>query len=97
MPSRCCRRAGVNGSRARHAGEAAALRRRGIADDDADDLAERLTLRDQQQDDRVLCVECSHYRPGRCGNHKVAGLSSVDVGRDLAVLLQRCGGFQAAR
>jgi len=72
---------------------AAALRRRGIAGDDADDLAERLTLRDRERDTRVLCAECSHYRPGRCGNHKAAGLLSMEVGRDMAARLQRCPGF----
>jgi len=70
-----------------------ALRRRGIADHDADDLAERLTLHDRQQDDRSLCLECSHYRPGRCGNHRRAGMSAPDVGRDLAAMLQCCPGF----
>ncbi len=72
---------------------AAALRQRGLTGHDADDLAERLTLRDRQQDERVACVECSHYRPGRCGNHRRAGISAPDVGSDMAVLLQRCPGF----
>jgi len=76
---------------------AASLRRGGIGDDDADDLAERLTLRDRQQDDRVMCLECSHYRPGRCCNHRSAGLPGSEVGRDLAALLQRCPGFQSMR
>ncbi len=71
------------------------LRRR-IDATDADDLAERLHLRDVQGDDRVLCVECAHLRgrPGAwaCGNHVAA-----DVGRDLAgdlvTTMQRCAGF----
>lgn len=82
---------------ARFQARAAALRRRGIDEDDADDLAERLTLRDRQQDERVLCAECSHYRPGRCGNHKAAGLASFEVGSDLSTMLQRCPGFQVER
>ena len=82
---------------ARFQARAAALRRRGVADDDAGDLAERLTLRDRERDERVLCAECSHYRPGRCGNHRAAGLSSAEVGRDMTVMLQRCSGFQSAR
>ena len=63
------------------------LMRRGFNATDADDLAERLHLRDVQGDDRACCVECRHYRPGRCGNPMAAGLLSPDVGRDLAVML----------
>ncbi len=47
-------------------------------------------------DVRVTCHACAHYRPGRCGNHRRAGLHAPDIGRDLATLLQRCPGFQAA-
>ena len=70
--------------------------RRGIDAADADDLAERLTLRDRDADDRVICAECSHYRPGRCGNHRSALLATAEVGGDLAVMLQRCPGFQSS-
>lgn len=70
--------------------------RRGIGATDADDIAERLHLRDVQVDDRRLCVECIHLagRAGawRCSNHRAAG-----VGRDLPAVLtttmQRCPGF----
>lgn len=71
--------------------------RRGVSATDADDLAERLTLRDRDGDARHMCVECSHYRPGRCGNHRRAGLHTADVGRDLMATLQRCSGFQPTR
>ena len=67
--------------------------RLGIDATAADDLAERLHLRDVQIDDRSMCVECTHYRPGRCGNHRHAGLNSPEVGRDLATLLQHCDGY----
>ena len=67
--------------------------RLGIDATDADDLAERLHLRDAQQDDRRMCLECLHYRPGRCGNHRRAGLDSPEVGRNLATLLQHCEGY----
>jgi hypothetical protein len=60
---------------------------------DADDLAERLTLRDRDDDKRVMCAECRHYRHGRCGNHRGAGLHSAVVGAELAELRQRCPGF----
>ena len=60
---------------------------------EAEKLAERLVRRDREGDDRVSCAgECTHYRSGRCGNHRSAGLQSADVGRDLASMLQRCSG-----
>ena len=58
------------------------LRRR-IDATDADDLAERLHLRDVHADYRHLGLECRHYRPGRCGNHKAAVLSSPAVAREV--------------
>jgi hypothetical protein len=62
---------------------------------DAERMAERLTLRDREADSRVSCTDCQHYQPGRCHNHRHAGLHGQDVGRDLASLLQRCPGFKA--
>jgi hypothetical protein len=72
----------------------ARLLRWGWPTPEADAMAERLARHDA--DDRVSCAgECAHYRPGRCGNHRLAGLQSADVGRDFAGLLQRCPGFQS--
>lgn len=65
----------------------------GIAADHTDDLAERLHLRGVEGDDRVLCVECRHHRPGRCGNQHAAGLHSPELALNLAVMLQDCQGF----
>ena len=73
------------------------LLRWGWAEPEAESLAERLVIRDRESDERVMCAECQHYRPGRCSNHRRAGLQSADVGRDLAALLQRCPGFQTVR
>ncbi len=70
------------------------LRRWGWADPDAEALAERLVIRDRGGDPRAACVDCDHYRPGRCANHRLAGLGSAEVGRDLAATLQRCAGFR---
>ena len=67
---------------------------RGVNADAAEAMADRLVIRDREQDDRRTCLECASYRPGRCGNHRRAGLQAPDVGRDLATLLQRCPGFQ---
>lgn len=72
------------------------LLRWGWAKSEAEKLAERLATRDRGADDRVMCAaECLHYRPGRCGSHKAAGLSTAEVGRDMASVLQRCQGFGA--
>ena len=60
---------------------------------DAQALADRLTRRDLTDDDRVSCVDCGQYRPGRCGNHRAARLRTSELGRDLASTLQRCQGF----
>ena len=60
----------------------------------AEAMARQLTLRDLAGEDRHACFECSHHQPGRCGNHRAAGLQSPEVGRDLAALLQRCPGFK---
>ena len=71
--------------------------RRGVSDEAAEAIADRLVIRDREQDDRRTCLECTTYRPGRCGNHRRAGLQAPDVGRDLATPLQRCPGFQPSR
>lgn len=71
--------------------------RRGFNATDADDLADLadlLHMRDTDGDDRVLCVECSHFRPGRCLDHRRAGLDSPEVGRQLATMPQRCAAFE---
>ena len=73
----------------------ARLLRWGWNEVDAEALADRLTMRDQY-DDRVSCIDCRHYRPGRCGDHRRAGLNAADVGRDLAGMLQRCPAFSEA-
>ena len=79
---------------ARFQTRAEAIQRRGFGHQDAADLSGQLHLRDVQADHRHLCIECRHYSPGRCNNHRRAGISAPDVGRDMAVLLQRCPGFQ---
>ena len=73
------------------------LIRWGWPEGEAEKLADRLARRDREADPRVSCTDCRHYRPGRCGNHRRAGLHSAELGRDLAALLQRCPGSQPAR
>lgn len=70
------------------------LLRWGWAEAEAEALAERLVRRDREADPRVMCSECSHYRPGRCGSHRQAGLQTPELGHDLAALLQRCPAFE---
>lgn len=72
----------------------ARLMRWGWLEHEAEKLAERLVKRDREpDDDRVSCTDCRNYRRTRCGNHRQAGLSAPDVGRDLAAMLQRCPAF----
>ena len=42
------------------------LLRWGYDEQAADDMAERLTLRDRERDDRHVCSECRHGRSSRC-------------------------------
>ena len=66
----------------------------GWAEPEAEALAERLVIRDRDADERVSCADCTHYRPGRCGSHRAAGLRAPELALDLAALLQRCLGFE---
>lgn len=59
--------------------------RRGTSATNADDLAERLTLRDREGDTRASCAECRHGRSARCPD-----------GAPLpAAVLHRCPTFEA--
>ena len=56
------------------------LMRRGIGADDADDLAERLTLRDREVDDQRICIECSQPSDkGRCIAAATRRLAGADT------------------
>ena len=72
----------------------AANQRHGCGAQDAEDLAEQLHLRDVEGDRMVMCMECSHYRPGRCGNHRAAELMVPELPRVVTVMFQRCPGFE---
>lgn len=65
----------------------------GYTELDAEHLAERLTHRDRESDERVNCADCRHCRTGRCGNHRYAGVGAPELSRDLMAMLQRCAGF----
>jgi hypothetical protein len=73
------------------------IQRLWYVEQDAEDLAELLHLRDVQQDGRALCLEC-RYLTGttatawRCGSHKSASVPRMLPG-DLVTRLQRCPAF----
>ena len=67
-------------------------------------LADKLEVRDRDQDDRRVCLECKHFAghgagSWRCGNWQVAGIAILSryaqLPADLVVQLQRCDGFTA--
>lgn len=82
----------------RFVARASQLMRLGLGASDADDLAERLHLRDVLHDDCRMCVECRHHRGGpnddRCANSVKAGPRVR--GPHAPTLLQRCPGFALA-
>ncbi|MCV2367323.1 hypothetical protein [Roseateles oligotrophus] len=69
--------------------------RRGMADTEADQLADKLLQADRQQTGQVTCHLCQHFNPRRktCSNFKQAGVGQ-EVGSDLAAMLQRCPGYR---
>lgn len=83
-----------DGAITRFKARAADIQRRGFGEQDADDLAELLHLRDASGDHRHLCVECKHL-----AGTLTTGLrcrAGHPVGQDLATLLQRCVSFRTA-
>lgn len=81
----------------RYLARRARLVRWGWAAADAAEFAARLTRRDlDASDDRRACLECRHYERGRCAQHRAAGLQANAVGRELAVLPQRCPAHEPA-
>ena len=62
---------------------------------DAEHLAERLTLRDREGDDRRLCLECTWLSDtGRCLAAATGRLAGVDRRLEpIQTLLQRCNAF----
>jgi hypothetical protein len=64
----------------------------------AEQLADRLVIRDRDSDDRTICFECSNLRVGwRCGNWARAGVAIRAIDANLPFefmsLMQRCDGF----
>jgi hypothetical protein len=66
-------------------------------------LADKLVIRDREQDDRHSCIECTHLVGAsgwRCGNWQRAGVAIraryAQLPTDWMYLLQRCDGFTHA-
>ncbi|MCK6432049.1 MAG: hypothetical protein L6Q68_03310 [Aquabacterium sp.] len=83
---------------ARFAARVSGFLRVGLAGVDADDLAERLHLRDLDRDDRRTCLECAVLVPmgpagWRCGASARAGVAHA-LPLELVGALQRCAGFR---
>ena len=70
---------------------------RGLIAEDADDLAQRLTRRDLEQDDRRVCLECRHMsgevEHRRCSQWRKLWIGEASMPADLVDVLQRCQGF----
>lgn len=67
---------------------------RGIHIEEAERLADGLVMRDREQDDRRICLECSQLRGSRCSVPAKSGAGS-NV-QSLIRLPQRCAGFDPA-
>ena len=72
--------------------------RRGLSPTTADDMAERMTWRDRDGDDRRTCIECRHLsRDARCTLARAGKLIGIDRALEpIPTLLQRCDGFNAS-
>jgi hypothetical protein len=63
---------------------------------DAKEIAHRLMIRDREQDDRRLCLECRYFKPHRleCNNFEWAGFTQPKLSSNWVSQLQRCLGFE---
>ena len=76
--------------------------RRGLAEPDAEKLADKLMTRDRESDDRRLCLECAHLAgyagPWGCRNWQRAAVANKARDAQLSAALvnqpQRCDGFK---
>ncbi len=76
--------------------------RRGVAEPDAETLADRLFERDYERDTRRMCLACAHLqRSGHCFAakqgcllHSPAGTRAADHYTPLQQTLQRCEAFE---
>ena len=71
---------------------------KGLAIDVGEALADRLVMRDREQDSRRVCMECAHLRSDHCGNWKLAGVAirsrDSKLPTNMLTQLQHCDGFK---
>ena len=78
------------------------LTRKGVSLSEAEALAERLIVRDRDEDERQLCLECLHLQGDvsrwRCANAQRAGIAvgtvTAPLPAGLTQQLQRCPGLK---
>lgn len=70
---------------------------RGVCHNEAESLADKLAIRDREQDERHCCLECSGLQ-GKdfwcCTNWQRAQVPRSGLPRDFVKQLQRCPGFK---
>lgn len=70
---------------------------RGLNMDDASALADRMAHRDDEHDDRRICLECKHLSGDvvhrRCSQWRKLWIGDASTPADLVDVLQRCAGF----
>lgn len=75
----------------------AVFRDRGLNPGDSLAMALRLALRDQERDDRRVCLECAHLSGGgrswSCSQWRKTGMKGPPTPADLIDIPQRCAGF----
>lgn len=71
------------------------FQRRGLTKDEAERMADRLALRDQEKDGRRICLECRHLQQtGGCFAAQQGWLPNTSSGHQpVRDLLQRCEQF----
>lgn len=69
--------------------------RRGLEPGEAERIADRLALRDQERDERRMCIECQHLQQrGGCFQHQQGRLTGASkFFQPMPLLLQRCPSF----
>lgn len=77
----------------RHMARVLLFTRRGLRQDDAEQIARDVAARNADFDDRHLCLECHRLSGNRCSVPNLAGAGTVVT--PFMRLPQRCPGFEA--
>lgn len=79
----------------RHTAQVMVFHRRGIRNEEAEQLAKDVARRAREFDDRRICLECRNLQGHKCAVSALAGAGVVVT--PLLRMPQRCPGFEAAR